>query len=274
MRWRSVLVDLTNVASLFLGIVGAVPVTVTILSFAHRWRRVRSVLRYRATGRVDIVISTSLQQMKEDGGKATVMRALSPEGDIMAIESAVTSLSRDYRSKKLITHVSDRVHGRLNDDLLILGSTSANRYCTSFLERFGLGLDSNLKIDVAACYIAIDREGEERLIIDGFDVRRGDNDGLPQRDLVYIACGGNPYNRDRRAIVCAGFTTYGIGAAGEILFSEILHDNNSRARALRSVIRRNGSVFLILECELAQGRLVHWTVLHVVASKEARMARL
>src|SRR5258708_6312036 len=196
--------------------------------------------------------------MKEGGGKAAVVRDLAPEGDILSIAAAVGALSRNYRQKQIMTHVSERVHGRLDDDLIILGSVAANRYSADFIDRFDLAEHLNLKIDVSQCEIYIDQPKVGEFVINDFDIARG-RDNLPRRDLIYIAAGVNPYNPHRRALVCAGFTTYGTGAAGEILFSQILIGHEALHRQLRR-LQSMRSTLIIGQCGLKLGKLVHWSV--------------
>ncbi|MFP3964379.1 hypothetical protein SMC26_18815 [Actinomadura fulvescens] len=214
---------------------------------------------------MDLVLTTSLRQLKPQGGRVAVVRHLAPEGDILAIAAAAAAISKNYRSKKIVTHVSERVRGPLDDDLIIFGSSASNRYCTDFFERFTLVQSLDLKFDIPNGSISIDQPaGGPRFEVDAFDIRK-ERDGLPRRDLLFIATAANPYNADRRAVVCAGFTTYGTGAAGEILFTHILGEADSRCRDLRRVIECDSS-FLIIECGLEFGKLVHWEVLYLVDS--------
>jgi hypothetical protein len=225
---------------------------------------VKRVLRFRSTGRVDIILTTSLaRKLKEGGGKAAVARDLAPEGDVHAIAEAVSMLSRNYRQKRTLTHVSERVNCQLDDDLIILGSVASNRYSEDFLNRFRLAREFGIDINVAECRLNVrGGAGASPFSLDDFDIERG-RDNLPRRDIGYIMVGANPYNPSRRAIVCAGYTTYGTGAVGEILFSQILTGNESRHRRLRKVLGKR-SAFIVLECGLNLGGLVHWSELYSV----------
>ncbi|TDD34753.1 hypothetical protein E1287_15570 [Actinomadura sp. KC06] len=252
--------------SLTFGIVGAIPVCVSAAYLVTRWRKVRRVLRFQPSGRVDLVLTTSHRQLKSQGGKVAVVRHLAPEGDILAIAAAAAAISKNYRSKKIVTHVSERVRGPLDDDLIILGSPVSNRYCADLLDRLSLVRSLDLELDIPNGDISINRPGGSRFEVNGFDIRKG-SDGLPRRDLLFIATATNPYNADRRAVICAGFTTYGTGAAGEILFTHILGEADSRCSELRRVIECDSS-FLIIECGLEFGKLIHWEVLYRVDSDE------
>ncbi|WP_317802836.1 hypothetical protein [Rhodococcus sp. IEGM 1330] len=247
-----------NYGGLFLGILGAIPVLAAGSKYTSRWRRVRRILRFQRTGRVDIVLTTSLaRKEKEDGGRVSVVRGLAPEGDILAMTPSVALLSTNFPDKQIVTHLSEKVRGRLDDDLVILGSSASNEYSADFMSRFNLARQLNLTLEVKNGSIAIDRgAGGNRLKIQDFDVKRN-AEGLPKKDIAYIAIGPNPYNANRRAVVCAGFTTYGTGAASDVLFNDILSSRHSRERRLRKVLS-NKSAFLIIECHLEFGNLVHW----------------
>jgi hypothetical protein len=248
-----------NVLSFLLGVIGAIPVFLGLYQLVSRTTKARRAIGFRHRGRIDIVLTTAGCEMKSDGGKAAVVRCLSPEGDVLAIAAATAVFGRSYRGKKIITHVSDKVRGPLNDDLLILGSTAANKHSVSYLESSELARTRNLLIDVGACSVGLDRHNGGRLNVTSFDIERT-SDGLPRKDVVYICVGPNPYNRRRRAIVCAGYTTYGTGAAAQIFFGQILSEEKSEYRRIRRLVRRC-EVIMVLECGLELGQLIHWRIL-------------
>jgi hypothetical protein len=246
-----------DILSLSLGILGAIPVLGTANSVTMRYIRVRRLLRLQSKSRLDVVITTS-SISKSGHGIASTTRSLTAEGEIRGLAAIATRLGSNYRGKPIMVHISDRIDGPLDSDLVLLGGPAANRQSMDFLARVAIAREQELVIDAAKCSVITKAK-----TIELFDLQT--ERGIPRRDIAVIVVSPSPYNIDRRAVMCAGLTTYGTGAAAMLVFSNAEGASHSDIKELRKSLR-SASALLLVECQLDRGRTVHWHILYSVTS--------
>jgi hypothetical protein len=261
-RQREVVVDIAsstlfNIISLALGVLGVLPLLIAGPRSLRRFYKVQRVLRLQRGNRLDLVLTTS-SITQSSHGKASAMRPVTAEGELIGIAEVATVLGAHYPHKEVCIQVSARVRNRLDRDLIILGGPAANQHASDYLEAADIAIAHNIIYDASNCHVRMN--GTD---INDFNIDL--KEGLPRKDLVLIIVGPNPFSQMRaRSVLCAGLTTYGTGAAAQLLFRDVLQAKGPEAHKLRRHFRRR-SVAALVECRLDAGRLLYWKLVEVVS---------
>jgi hypothetical protein len=130
--------------------------------------------------------------------------------------SVARALGAHYSHKEPRVHMSVDIRNRLDSDLVVLGGPLLNDAAADFITAFSARYpESGIVYDAATQSMTV-ADFEHT----GFDLQR--EDGIPKQDLVLILMGWDLFAKETRAILCAGFTTYGTAAAAELLFNDLL----------------------------------------------------
>lgn len=211
------------VVGLVLSVIGAVGVLPVVGGLAFRsqgLRRAHRVLGFRRSLPIDIVLTTSAVEAAGHG--APVKRPLTGYGQVRGVANCARALAAHYPHKEIVIHLSGFVRNRLDRDLISLGGPAKNEITRiilgEILERYRL---PQLEFDDISDSIRIITPSGQQVDITNFDPQL--EDGVPQVDIFIIAATTRykPDNTTTRCILCAGFTSYGTGAASEYMFIDL-----------------------------------------------------
>lgn len=215
----------------------------------------RRLLRLRRRGSVDIVVTTS-DQTRSAYGAASAQRALAPEGEVQAVGGVASTLGRWYPRLRLNIQVSNRLARELARDLVVLGGPAGNHISRQLLEELSSTMTAPLSIDAGNCALQVGS-----YVASAYDLCKEHD--IPNRDLGVVVVGMNPLaSNHRRLIICAGFTTYGTGAAADFFFSSMTN-RRRLPRLLRQALHGSQAVGLVVEARFTNGymsgcQLRHW----------------
>jgi hypothetical protein len=212
-------------------IVGGLSVLLTAL--LQWWRSIigliggRPVLRLHRNETADLVVTTS--EVQESAVGAAIRRPTTGYGQIITIMHATRTIAKLYGKKsRLAFHFSQRLgRHRMDRDLIVVGGPAKNGLTASLLAAV------SRRPDVPKIHFD-DIEGTARVGSAVFvkDLRAVSGDQMDE-DYALIMGLRNPFdpNGHARALLIAGFTSYGTAVAGEILF-EMLTNLRWRLREI------------------------------------------
>jgi hypothetical protein len=250
-----------DLVSLVLAVIGILPVVVGVPVVLQRFQRVRGLLRFARTAPVDVVLTTSAirDHTVEDSfdHKVVVSRPITGYGQVTGLVSCVRLLSTFYRKKPLRVHLSGFERNRIEGDLVCLGGPIRNKVTQRVLEAYFRSYENpTIHFDDAARTLRID--GDRPFLEEDFDP--GVRDGAPATDLGLILLTSRRPTADgiSRAIVCAGFTTYGTAAAAEYAFSDLPKMGAKGVRKLIGTRRRGwtGDFVVVVRAHFSRGECV------------------
>lgn len=200
-----------------IGLVAAFPVGAWVRR-GVRMVRLSRFLGFDRSGRIDAIVTTSADEASPNG---TSRSYKTNYGEVQAIASLASAVGREFKSDDVAIHLSEQVAGRLGSNIVVLGGPLMNSYAATFIERVNrVSPELQLSIDTSSMTL---RAGDFEEV--AFDLRRTDN--VPARDLGVVVIGSSIFEEDSRAILCAGFSTYGTAAAAHYLFGDLLKFKNA-----------------------------------------------
>lgn len=203
-----------------IGAVGVLPVMAGLIFWSQGFRRAHRVLGFRRSLPIDIVLTTSAVEAAGHG--APVKRPLTGYGQVRGVANCARALAANYPHKEILIHLSGFVRNRLDRDLISLGGPAKNEITRTILkeipERYHL---RRLEFDDISDSVRITTPSGQQIDIRNFDPQL--QDGVPQVDIFIITATTRykPDNTTTRCILCAGFTSYGTGAAAEYMFIDL-----------------------------------------------------
>jgi hypothetical protein len=241
---------MTDTASTVLGVIGAVgaaPVVFSGVRTARRRSLAHGILLLSRTKELDVVVTTSEISRSMVGADPAQrpVRPLTASGELQGISAIANRLGRSYPSKTLTVHQSALLKQALTGDVVLLGGPVHNNCAKEFLNAVvkahptaGLVFDAHIR-----------RIGLGGVVLD--DIALELQDDVPVEDYALIILTNSPFTRTgRRGILCAGFTTYGTGAAAEYVFTRLL-EPHSRRNARREAKTLPRSVAIILKASFS-----------------------
>lgn len=213
--------DLALTTEWILALVGAAPPIVTGFVQWGRWiaKQVggHPVLGLRRGETVDLVVTTSAVVPSAHG--VPVSRPMTGHGQIIGMMHAVRSIVRFYgRSTQPTVHFSERIEQpQLDRDLVVLGGPAKNsitkKLLSALMRRYPR---AEVEFDDVKGVIGF---GGRTVVEGAVDPSVGE---LPE-DFALVVGMRNPFDPSgsSRALLCCGFTSYGTGAAAELLFERL-----------------------------------------------------
>lgn len=203
-----------------IGAVGVLPVLGGLVFWTQGFRRAHRVLGFRRSLPIDIVLTTSAVEAAGHGAPAK--RPLTGYGQVRGVANCARALAAHYPRKEIVIHLSGFVRNRLDRDLISLGGPAKNEVTRMILK----GISEHyylrrLEFDDISDSIRIATQSGQQVDIRNFDPQL--QDGVPQEDIFIITATTRykPGNTTTRCILCAGFTSYGTGAAAEYMFIDL-----------------------------------------------------
>jgi hypothetical protein len=245
-----------ELVSLIVSAVGVLPLLTWAVYTSQRLGRAHRLIRFARSAPVDVVLTTSAV-VEHDVG-VVVSRPVTGYGQVAGLTSCIGMLARFYRRKSLRVHLSGFVRNRIESDLVCLGGPVRNDISRGVLDALASELEEpRIEFDDVTCAVRVkDARGE--FTAAGFDP--GVQDGAPANDLALVILTNRRPNADGtfRAILCAGFTTYGTAAAAEYAFSDLPKLGRRGVRALTGAPRIGwtGEFVIVLRAQFSRGECI------------------
>lgn len=233
-----------------IGAIGALPVLYKGIQFVRSRSAARRLLRLQTTSQVDIVVTTSSEAVSEEGYQ--VRRPMTGVGQIAGTAAFARAAGHFYPNVKLTPHLSTAISNTLENDLVILGgplrNVIAGRFLASVSKKIPLLFDDEAGAVRLGDYHVSDYEFSTR-------------DEIPDSDICLIVCWKNPFTESkRRAIMCAGMSSYGTAAGTDYLFRYLLFDHQS---TLLQHLKQSadGDFAMVLNVEFSRDQPITFEVL-------------
>jgi len=195
-------------------------------------------------------MTTSTEAISREGYQ--VRRPLTGVGQIAGTAAFARAAGHFYPNVKITPHLSTAISNTLENDLVILGAPLRNIIADRFLGSVSTKVP--LLFDDGAGAV---RLGEYHVSDYEFSTR----EEKPDSDICLIVCWKNPFTDSvRRAILCAGMSSYGTAAGTDYLFRYLLFDHQA---TLRDHLKRaaSGNFAMILNVEFSRDQPVSFEVL-------------
>lgn len=240
-----------EITGLILGILGAIPTVGLSYYWFFKFKPIRRFLSFEDKEALDIVVTTS--EITTSAKGSCVLRATTGIGQVQGIAAVSQCLGRFYQNKDVSISFSAQIRKRLDQDIVLLGGLAKNQISALFLEKLAKNYPSlDINFNDNTCSLAL---GNLR-ILDGVEC---DSNNLPIKDIAIVVVSKNLLSSSssfRRAILCAGFTSYGTGASASWLFEDLLKERMYPIRP-EGIPNRNPSCFIaVLEVNLVGGQAV------------------
>ena len=150
------------------------------------------------------------------------------------------------------------------NDLVLLGGPAKNKYSEHFLNKF-IEKNPHLNLEVN------DRESRLKIHDQEYNIDDLNISGkFPQKDIGIVIVCENPFSaNDRRAIYCAGMTSYGTSGCAMWLFDDILIELDKQAKTLfKDVGKKSPNFVTVLEMEIINGGVASIDVIASIPLKK------
>lgn len=233
-----------------IGAIGSVPVILKGIQFLRSRSAARKLLRLQPKSKVDVVLTTSSEAISEEGYR--VRRPMTGIGQITGTAAFSRAAGHFYPDVQITPHMSTAISNTLENDLIILGGPLRNPIASRFLASVSTVIP--LSFD--------DRDGSIQLGDFALsDYAFSTKEDIPDSDICLVVCWRNPFiESKRRAILCAGMSSYGTAAGTDYLFRYLLFDHQS---TLRDHLDKsgNGDFAMVLDVEFSRDQPISFDVL-------------
>lgn len=211
----------------------------------------RRFLGFNKDEEIDFIVTTS--DLKKDEKGLKVLRATTGIGQIIGIAEAAKIIGKLYRKKAINIQLSGLLTQRPNKDLILLGGPAKNEISKKFIRIFKeRNKDLKFEFDDISTTIRLD---DIEIIRPDLDC---DADGNIDFDYSIVIVSDNPFSsKKRRAIFCAGFTSYGTSGGATWLFDDLLLKNAKRLKILENLENNKKASFIaIIKVQIASKQVV------------------
>ena len=238
-----------DIIDLLIGVVGLLPILIALNYWFFKHRPVKKFLSFEEQEPVDIIVTTSNFSASDTG--ASVMRPTTSIGQLEGVAFIARLLGRFYRKKELIVNMSKNVHRRLNRDLLLLGGPAKNEFTKRFLIKFSDSYpDFNFLFDEIDCNLNF-----KDIIIENAKLEQ--NGSNLENDYAIVIVWHNPFAiKSRRAILYAGFSSYGTSGAENWIFDDLLMNRQLFSKMKKIKIRKKSNFIALLKIHLIENQVI------------------
>lgn len=241
---------IATVAGLVLGVLGVVPLLVAGAGSLLSLRRDSQILGFGRRTSLDVILTTA-EFAQHPSGTSTSFRT--NVGEVQGLGSVARALGRHYQGKPMRVQMSADIKNLLDGDVVVLGGPLLNDTAQDFIDAFNERYKTNILHNASGQQLTIGGYS-----CDGYSLKR--KGGIPAQDLALVLLARNLFTEHpSRDVLCAGFTTYGTGAAAELFFNDLL---SPKSHASAKPIRGADGAAIIAEIHMVNGQVTRWTVVH------------
>ena len=229
-----------------ISLIGVIPVLQVWCEWLARLLPARLLIGFKTREPLDVILTTSALELSPIG--ASVIRATTGIGQVEGVAYLSRFLGAAYRKKVTSIAISKQASTRLNEDLVLFGGPSKNEYSSRFIEK--------LSTEVPGLRLVVDDNGSKLEVAGNlYDIQNlRIHKGLPGKDIALVVVWKNPFSANaKRAVYCAGMTSYGTSGAAAWLFQDVLMSGARRGKLVKKVGRWSPSFLAVLEVEIVNG---------------------
>lgn len=232
-------------------VLGFIPFVLGIYYWLITYRPARRFLSFSSNEEIDIIVTIS--DFKKDEKGLSIKRATTGIGQIKGIASAARLIGRLYRKKSVNVQLSGIITQRPDKDLIVLGGPAKNNISKKLIEIFK-SKNSEISFEF--------NDVSPKIKLDDFTVSEPDldlnGDGEIDKDYAIVISWKNPFAvKDRRVIMCAGFTSYGTAGGAIWLFEDMLMQSGWKLKKLNGLTNYKKSNFVaVIEIRIASGQVI------------------
>jgi predicted RNA-binding Zn-ribbon protein involved in translation (DUF1610 family) len=222
----------------------------------------RRFLGFDNKSKLDVIVTTS--SITESSKGAKVIRTTTGIGQVQGVSNLARFFGKCFRKKEINISMSKAVHFRPINDLILLGGPAKNEFSSHFIKKLSKEApDLKLMVDDEKGIVTVNGK---KFQFDHHNIQ----DGIPSKDIGLVVIWKNPFSSlKKRAIYCAGFTSYGTSGCSMWLFEDILTNLGHKASELFNIVGKKNPCFLaLLEMDIVNGEVTFITPLEIIPIKE------
>ncbi len=246
-----------NFLTTFITIIEGILAVIGIVSLFHagylrlgQLLPIRRFLGFGINTPLDIIITTS--DIKKSTKGLKIIRATTGIGQIQGIAYLSKFFVKNFRKKEISTHISKNVSQKPENDLILLGGPSKNEYSGQFIKILkSQHPDLQLSLN--------ENSGRLRLKNKTYTLSNTDlQNGLPKKDIALVIVWKNPFSENpRKAIYCAGMTSYGTSGSINWLFNDVLTLNKKTNKKVFKIVgKKNPNFIAVIEMNIVNDYVV------------------
>jgi hypothetical protein len=216
----------------------------------------RHLLGLSPHSKLDIVVTTNATQRQTAGVADAYLTAV---GEARGVAEVARVVARSYHKKAINVCISREYPGNPEGDILLLGGPRRNEWSKHFLRQFNESFGTEVDVDAEGRSLRLGT-----VLVEQFDQQI--QGGVPTEDIGFVVIAPWEPSSKRRAILCAGLSTYGTEAAARFIFRDLLQNKRAARRFVR-LVRKNEACVIGVRAAIA-ARIVQRTAVLVVDGKD------
>jgi hypothetical protein len=214
--------------------------------------------------KIDIVITTS-EIKKDDIGGIHAARATTGIGQILGISIISRVIGKLYGKKNIEVQLSELIVQRPDKDLVLLGGPSKNKLTKKYIRKLNEEHPSlNFEFDDVNLLLRIK---DLTISEPNLDI---DKDGKVDTDYAVVLCSSNPFSaKNRRLILCAGFTSYGTAGGVVWLFEDVLSKGYKSLKKINHIgVLKKPSFAAIIKVDVVKNQIVATECIRIIQFRD------